>query len=190
MKRFFPLSLTVLRLLLGPVALWLANSGGPRLWFVAILLAATLSDYYDGVLARKFGVATPALRRFDSITDVVFYIFVLIAAWHLCRAQIQAQMKAVLFLIISELGGIALSLLKFGTFPATHSYLAKCYGLCLLAAFAALLAFNAPGWILIALAIVGTLANIEIISILWFSPTPPVDVPSILALLNQDADRK
>ena len=190
MKRHLPPALTLLRLLLGPVALVLATSGGPRGWFVPVLLAATLSDYYDGVLARRFGVATPALRRFDSITDVVFYGFVLAAAWRLCQPQIQARLTAVMFLVVSELTGIVLSLVKFRTFPATHSLLAKCYGLCLLAACVALLAFNAPGWVLVALACVGTVANIEIITILWFSPTPPVDVASVFTIMERNGARE
>jgi CDP-diacylglycerol--glycerol-3-phosphate 3-phosphatidyltransferase len=185
MKRLLPISLTVLRLLLGPAALYLAAQDGPRLLFIPILLVATLSDIYDGVLARRFGVATPALRRFDSITDVIFYLFIFSSAWILCRSQIHQQITPVLFLVISELLGIGLSLVKFRAYPSTHSYLAKFYGLCLFATFIALLAFNAHGGILLALAIVGTTANIEIISILWLSQTTPVDVASIFLLLKR-----
>jgi phosphatidylglycerophosphate synthase len=44
MKRQLPISLTILRLWLGPLALYLASTAGPRLWFLPILLVATLSD--------------------------------------------------------------------------------------------------------------------------------------------------
>ena len=64
--------LTTLRLLLGPIALALrADECSTRWIYLPILIPATLSDIYDGILARRFGVATPALRRYDSITDVI-----------------------------------------------------------------------------------------------------------------------
>lgn len=61
----------------------------------------------------------------------------------------------------------------------THSYLAKFYGVCLFIAFVSLLAFDAPGWVLSSLAAVGTIANLEILLILLFSKTAPVDVASL-----------
>ena len=75
MKRHLPFALTTLRLLLGPIALACAWTGVARLFFVPILVCGTLSDIFDGVLARRFGIATPGLRRYDSITDVVYYLF-------------------------------------------------------------------------------------------------------------------
>jgi phosphatidylglycerophosphate synthase len=77
MKRHLPFALTTLRLLLGPVALACALTNVPRWVYLPILVAGTLSDIYDGILARRFGVATPALRRYDSVTDVIYYLFIL-----------------------------------------------------------------------------------------------------------------
>ena len=37
----------------------------------------------DGVLARRLGVATAALRRLDSVVDSAFYLAALFAAWRL-----------------------------------------------------------------------------------------------------------
>ena len=68
MKRHFPFALTTLRLLLGPIALACALTGITRFVYLPILIAATLSEIFDGILARIFGVATPALRRDGSIT--------------------------------------------------------------------------------------------------------------------------
>ena len=74
--KYLPFALTTLRLLLGPVALFCALTNISRGIYMPILVAGTLSDIFDGILARRLGVATPALRRYDSITNVVYYLFI------------------------------------------------------------------------------------------------------------------
>ena len=78
-----------------------------------------------------------------------------------------------------QTGGILVCFFKFGKYPATHSWLAKFYGLYLLFSLGALLAFNAGAWAIVSLAIVATLADGEIILMHLLSPVPPVDVRSI-----------
>ncbi|MEI7958779.1 MAG: CDP-alcohol phosphatidyltransferase family protein [Verrucomicrobiota bacterium] len=182
MKRSIPFLLTTLRLLLGPLALAAVLLGWSRMLFAPLLLTATLSDIYDGVLARRFGVSTAALRRYDSVTDVIYYLFILLATWLLCRPMLSAHWAAILALVGSEIVTILTSLLRFRVMPATHSYMAKFYGLCLFACFVGLLTFDAPGWTITALAVVGVTTNTEIIAILCLSKRPPVDVPSLFVL--------
>jgi phosphatidylserine synthase len=182
MKRHLPFALTTLRLLLGPIALACALTNVPRWIYLPILITATLSDIYDGILARRFGVATPALRRYDSITDVIYYLFILAVAWRLCQPVLAQNWILIALILFSEAAVILVSYARFGKYPATHSYLAKFYGLCLLAALAALLVFNAGSWAIIALTIVALLTNLEIIAIHFLMNFPPVDVRSIFAL--------
>ncbi len=184
MKRHLPFALTTLRLLLGPIALACALTNFPRWIYLPILVTATLSDIFDGILARKFGIATPALRRYDSITDIIYYLFILAVAWILCRSVIAGNHWLIALMLLSEAGCISICLIRFGKFPATHSLLAKFYGLCLLAALIALLVFNAGNWAIIALAIVALVANSEIIAIHFLMDSPPVDVPSIFAAIK------
>ena len=178
-RMLVPLSLTTLRLALGPAALAWALAGGARLAFLFFLLAGLLSDIYDGVLARKLGVSTPLLRRYDSLTDVIFYLFITGAAWILERATICASAPWIAGLILSEALVIGISLARFGCLPATHSYLAKFYGLALFATFVTVLCVGGPTWLIPALSVTGLLANAEIIAILFYSKTAPVDVLSI-----------
>lgn len=182
MKRHLPFALTTLRLVLGPVALVCALADAPRWVYLPILVSGTLSDIYDGILARRYGVATPALRRYDSVADVVYYLFILAAAYRLCNDVIVQNWRLIALILASEAGCILVSYLKFGKYPATHSYLAKFYGLCLLAALIALLSFNAGHWVVITLTVVALAANLEIIAIHFLMRTPPVDVRSILSL--------
>ena len=184
--KHLPFALTTLRLLLGPVALVCALTNVPRWVYLPVLDTGTLSDIYDGILARRYGVATPALRRYDSVTDVIYYLFILAAAFLLCKTVISQNWLLIVLILLSEAGCILVSYVRFGKYPATHSYLAKFYGLCLLAALIALLVFNASGWVLIALTIVALTANLEIIAIHFVMNTPPVDVRSIFALPKQN----
>jgi CDP-diacylglycerol---glycerol-3-phosphate 3-phosphatidyltransferase len=181
-KRHVPFLLTTVRLLLGPLALACALTGAPRIVYLPILLAGTLSDIFDGILARRLGVATQALRRFDSVTDAIYYAFVLAALWILCKPAINKTIWAIALLILSEAATITVSLARFGKYPATHTYLAKFYGLSLLSGLTALLAFGAPGWVVIALMTVALVTNAEIVLIHLASDGPPVDVPSIISL--------
>jgi CDP-diacylglycerol---glycerol-3-phosphate 3-phosphatidyltransferase len=185
LKRHLPFTLTTLRLLLGPIALACALVNFPRFVYLPILIAGTLSDIFDGILARKFGVATPALRRYDSITDVIYYLFILATTYLLCKPVIVQNWLLIALILLSEAGGILVCYLRFGKYPATHSWLAKFYGLCLLAALIALLVFNAGNWVIFALTVVALVTNFEIVAIHFLMNTPPVDVKSIFALPKQ-----
>lgn len=187
MKKHIPFALTTLRLLLGPFALLCALSNVTRLIYLPILIAGTLSDIFDGILARRFGVAAPRLRRYDSITDAVYYLFILGVAWILCRPVIVRNIFALALLISSEAIVILVSFARFGSYPATHSYLAKFYGLCLAAALAALLAFNASSWAILAPTAVALITNAEIVAIHCLAKSQPVDVPSIFAMYKSEA---
>jgi CDP-diacylglycerol--glycerol-3-phosphate 3-phosphatidyltransferase len=185
MKRHLPFALTTLRLLLGPIAMACALANFPRWVYLPLLVTGTLSDIYDGILARRYGVATPALRRYDSITDVIYYLFILAAAFVLCKTVITQNWLLIALILLSEATVILVCYVRFGTYPATHSCMAKFYGLCLLATLTSLLVFNAGSWTIIALTIVALTANLEIIAIHFLVNTPPVDVRSIFALLKK-----
>jgi CDP-diacylglycerol---glycerol-3-phosphate 3-phosphatidyltransferase len=182
LKRRLPFTLTTLRLLLGPLVLICAQVNAPRWIFLPILVVGTLSDIFDGILARRFGVATPALRRYDSITDVIYYLFILTALWCLCHGVVVQSLWAIILILFTEACVIIICLVKFGKLPATHSWLAKFYGLCLLFCLIALLAFNTNKWTVIGLAIVALVTNFEIMAMHLVSPVPPVDVCSIFKL--------
>lgn len=189
MKRQLPFLLTTLRLALGPVALALAYADAPRWIFLPLLITGTLSDIFDGIIARRLGVATPALRRYDSITDVIYYLFLLGALWRLCHAVVGQNLWAIAVILGSEAAVITLCAVKFGKYPATHSWGAKFYGLCLLAGLIALLAFDAGNWAVIALATVAAVTNAEIFLMHLIAKAPPVDVRSIFALRNKASGR-
>src|SRR5437870_6594590 len=81
LARALPMALTVLRLLLAPVLVWLVYADAPGLAFAAVIFLAFVSDYFDGVIARQVGVSSAELRHFDSRADFIFYATAAWAVW-------------------------------------------------------------------------------------------------------------
>ncbi len=187
MRHRLPIALTTLRLLLGPAALLCALAGVPRIAYLPILIVGTLSDILDGILARRLGVATLELRRYDSVTDGVYYLFLLATLWILCRPVVIRNVGAILLLLVSEVAVIAISLGRFGKYPATHSYLAKFYGLCICVSLVALLVYDASSWAIVSLVVVAVVTNVEIIAIHLLVDSAPVDVRSVFAVSKRKA---
>jgi CDP-diacylglycerol--glycerol-3-phosphate 3-phosphatidyltransferase len=106
----------------------------------------------------------------------------LAVAWRLCQSVFAQNWILIPLILFSEAAVILVSYARFGKYPATHSYLAKFYGLCLLAALTSLLCFNAGSWAVIALTIVALATNLEIIAIHFLMDCPPVDGRSIFAM--------
>jgi CDP-diacylglycerol--glycerol-3-phosphate 3-phosphatidyltransferase len=105
------------------------------------ILAALLSDIYDGVLARRWHCDTPAVRLFDSMADTVFYVCVAVALW-LGQPVLWRGHEALLGGLVALEGlRFGFDFIKFGKPSSYHSYLAKTWGLVL--AVAVMCAFAA-----------------------------------------------
>jgi CDP-diacylglycerol--glycerol-3-phosphate 3-phosphatidyltransferase len=177
--RLAPLALTMLRLLLAPLVVCLAYAWpfGPA--FVACLGVGLFSDVFDGILARRLGVATHALRRLDSAADIVFYLAVLWSAAVLYPAVLWAYAPGFGAVLALEAACQWVSFARSGRSPATHAYSAKCWVLFLFAASVALLGFGQSRGFMEAMIAVGCVADLEAIAILLVAPPPAVDIPSI-----------
>ena len=71
----------------------------PQWVYFPILVIGTLSDIFDGILARRLGVATQRLRRYDSVTDIVYYLLILAAVWIARRPLIFASWIAIALIL-------------------------------------------------------------------------------------------
>ena len=137
-------ALTALRAILAPCLIGLAIKSASGWAFIACLTLGFLSDIYDGVLARRFGVATPALRRFDSITDDTFYLSATVAAWLIYPSVIRDNLTGLCALAVLGMTRTTCDLVKFGRTASYHMWSAKFWGITLFAAFVALLGFGNP----------------------------------------------
>ena len=183
-----PLGLTGLRACLAPVLVILALYYPSRLLFGACLVVAFLSDVFDGIIARRLGVATPGLRRLDSAADTLFYLAAAFAIWHLYPQAITARTTPLVILVALELSRYLADAVKFGREASYHMWSAKVFGLALFAGCFSLLALGRDGAALslaVGLGIVSDLEGLLITAILrkWKS-----DVPSFVhALRLRDA---
>jgi len=172
-----PAALTMTRALLAPVVVFaaLARAGGET--FGACLVIAFLSDVFDGIIARKLNVATPALRRLDSVADSLFYFAALFAAWYLHRDLLTGHFVALGVLVGLELLRYLVDFVRFRREAAYHMWSSKLWGLALFAGFFAVLVLGVGGLpvaIAIYVGIVGDLEGLAISIILreWKTDVP------------------
>jgi CDP-diacylglycerol--glycerol-3-phosphate 3-phosphatidyltransferase len=178
------LALTALRLALGPVLIWMALRGVAGVPAVLICLVAFASDYFDGVLARRFGVDTPAVRRFDSATDTVFFLSAAWGAWLLHADLLRPWLWMALAVVALEIARYAFDLAKFRREAAYHAWSAKAWGLSLFAALVAMFGFgSATPLVPLALAL-GIVADAEGLAISVVLPVWTHDVKSIVHALR------
>jgi cardiolipin synthase len=143
-----PNGISAARLAGVPVFLWLVL--GPRTatadyWAVGVLMAAGLSDWLDGKIARAFNQASRLGQLLDPAADRLYIVSTIVAL--AVRQIIPWWLVAVL--AVRELTvGIALALLKrragYGTLQV--SLVGKAATLCLLYAFPLLFLGDHPGW--------------------------------------------
>ena len=177
--RAVPWSLVFLRLVLAPGIVWVATEPWPGTALSGCVLVALLSDIYDGVIARRLGCDTPAIRVADSLVDTVFYLGVL-AALYLRRPLVVHREWPLLALLLTLEGArYMVDLRKFGRSASYHSYLAKVWGLVMAIALIVVFA-RSEGDSLLALALVlGILSDIEGLVISVILPQWAHDVKTI-----------
>jgi len=78
-----PNMVTILRLILVFVIIFMIFSGFPRIVVAAVFAFAALTDALDGYISRRFRQVTFMGAKIDSIIDRIFIAFILIAlgAW-------------------------------------------------------------------------------------------------------------
>ena len=137
-----PNALSVLRLLLVPVFAWLivAEHDG---WALAVLLAASLSDYLDGYLARRWHQETRAGQVLDPAADRLYIFATLLGlAWRdLVPWWVVALVVARDVVLLATLPALT----RAGYGPLPVHYLGKAATFCLLYAFPLILLGEVEG---------------------------------------------
>jgi phosphatidylglycerophosphate synthase len=126
-----PWLMAATRATLGPVMIIGERAGWSGLTLAAIVVTALLSDIFDGVLARRWKCDTAAVRLFDSMADIVFYLGCAAALW-MREPQLMRSFAVPIALVLGlEALKFAFDFVKFGKPTSYHSYLAKTWGLIL-----------------------------------------------------------
>jgi len=119
-----PNAISLARLLLAPVALWVAWQGEGTLykWLFAVAIA---SDLADGLLARLLHAQTVLGSRLDAAADTATYLVLFFAVQHLWPEFIAAHA----LLLGTSLGLYVLNhvfaLVRFHKLPAYHTWAGK-----------------------------------------------------------------
>ncbi|MBI2262014.1 MAG: CDP-alcohol phosphatidyltransferase family protein [Caulobacterales bacterium] len=176
-----PWLLVLFRVAAGPAMIALAAAGqGPAC--AVVLSLGVLSDIFDGIIARRLGVATPALRMWDSRADVLFWASAVAAVVVLRPGLIPALWPAAALIAALEIGNHAVSFAKFRREASPHHYLSKAFGLGLWLLFGLAFATGRVGpvlWVVLAL---GVASQLEAFAITLRLREWRCDVPSVLSL--------
>ena len=176
---FWPLALTVSRLVLGPVLLVVAwRHPDPGAWLAAGVVVGFLTDLFDGIVARRLNVSSPNLRRFDSQTDLVFWLCVLGCVFVARPAVAAAHWGYLAGILALEAAIYAISFLKFGREACTHAYSAKAWAVLAVGVFVAVLGFGEEVYALPVLFVTYALTWLDVVAIILILPEWRSDVPS------------
>ena len=173
-----PLALTTLRLCLAPVVPAFLLFPLPRPILALIVGVAFLSDWLDGVVARRLGVASPWLRRYDVVADVAFYLAALATAVALEPGAFLPFLPWGALLLAAELLVQIWHYRRWGVPIATHSWACKAWGVVMSVSLAALLGFGVAGWLLASAFVMASIAYLDVVLILLFARHVPLDVIS------------
>jgi len=178
------MGLTVLRLLLAPVLVWLVYASARGIVFASVVLVAFVSDYFDGVIARKLGVASAELRHFDSRADLVFYATAAWAVWRLHPDVVRSVAIPALVVVGLDVVRHVFDFAKFGRDVAYHAWSSKVWGLSLALALVLLMGFGVSQPFIGITVILGLIAQIEGLLISVALPVWTHDVPTLIHALR------
>lgn len=190
------LALTALRVALAPLLVLLARHGAGQppaddgatiagVAYVACCVAALLSDVFDGVLARRWRVDGPAVRRLDSAADTLFYVAAAWSVWIARPDVVHDYARGAIVVVALELLRYAVDYLKFGREASYHAWSAKAWGLSLFAALVATMGFGHPRGFVDAAVLLGVVADLEGLAMSLVLPRWTHDVRGIAAAMRE-----
>ncbi len=145
---------------------------------IALMFLGLVSDVLDGIIARKYEVATATLRRLDSQADMVFWLSIGLATYCIYPHLIMNTIIEIRILLGLEVLCYVVSLVKFKRESASHAFLSKMWGLSLLAVFTAMLGFEGSGILFYVSLVLGYIAHLDRLLISLLLPKWTADVPS------------
>ncbi len=125
-----PNVLSMLRLLLIPVFVWLALGPEADGWAFFILAVSSITDWLDGVVARRFQMVSRVGQLLDPIADRLFVISTILVL--AIREIVPWWLVIVLVLRDVFMGLIQLWINRRGVEPLPVHYVGKAATLCLL----------------------------------------------------------
>ncbi len=180
MRKYIPIGLIFFRVILAPLILGLVYflKDKSRTEVVILMYFGLFSDIFDGIIARQLNVSSQRLRRFDSQTDMIFWVSIGISTWLLYPELIRNNRIPIIVIFVMEGMCYLISIVKFGKETCTHAFLSKIFGIILLIAFTSLIEFNHAGIPFYTAIGMGLISHLDRILITLILPKWTYDIPS------------
>lgn len=149
-----------------------------RFWIFALMLTGLLTDIFDGIIARKLGVSTVALRKLDSIVDRFFWLMIFASCYLLYPLYTASIVPWVCVILCCEAVVFIVSWLRFRKGPSPHNLISKAWGISVAVAFSVIILTGSSQiafQIMFSLAILSRLDSVLIYALL---PVWDHDIPS------------
>ena len=175
-----PEVLVAFRAVCAPAIFVLACYGFPGPLLAAVLLAAFLSDVFDGVIARRMGCATDGLRHADTLVDTVFYVAAAVSMWVAVPLAFEDATLPVALLIAIHVSRKTFELAKFGRIASYHMWSSKALGVLLLTAMTTVFLTGRPSVLVLAALWFAVANELEGFFASAILPAWQADVPSLV----------
>jgi CDP-diacylglycerol--glycerol-3-phosphate 3-phosphatidyltransferase len=129
-----PEVLIAFRAACAPAIFVLACFGFSGRLLAGVLLAAFLSDVFDGIVARRLGIATAALRQADTLVDTAFYAAAAAALWVAVPAVFDSAGLPLALIVAIHVSRTTFELTKYGRIASYHMWSSKALGILLVTA--------------------------------------------------------
>lgn len=183
-----PNALSLIRLLGVPLLFILVYFESP-LWFIGWFIFLGLTDYFDGLLARRWNQTTDFGSMLDALADVAYYIS---AAWfliYLFPEYLTPNIPYVIFCIVIFGFSMLISQMKIGKILFLHTHLSRTSGV--LVFFGVLASFFMDTTLVIRFIVFTyTVAFIEVSIILWIYGEVSTDTRTIFQLRPKENNKK
>lgn len=141
------------------------------------MLAAMLSDIFDGVIARKFKIVTERLRVADSRTDAWFFMWVGVSCVVVAPDILRAYVVPIAIEVGLQISSYAYDLLRYKRISSLHAVSAKIWAFTLYLATIGILAYHTGVLIWVAFGF-GIISAIDALAIKLLIPEWQHDVLS------------
>ena len=173
-----PAGLVAFRACCAPVLVLLERVGASGRVLAGVVFLAFVSDVFDGIVARRLGVATENLRRADSVADTVFYVAALAVLVLRAPQAALAGRAGIAALLLLEATRLLVERRKFGRMAAYHMWSAKAWGIALWLGFSEAFLTGQAGPFFWSAILIGVLADLEGLATSCLLSSRQHDIPS------------
>jgi len=183
-----PNLISLYRLLIFPVILYLAVSGQEQ-WYVVLLCISLISDVLDGNIARIFKLQTNFGAALDNLADMFTYAMALLGLFLFKWTEIEPHAWILyLFLSVFVLSYI-IAFYRFGKIPGLHLYSAVSAGYVQSVFFFVLFVFGFYPWMYYLAVGWGAIAYVEKILVLFNLDDIRIGVKGLYWLMKKEQNK-